>query len=96
MPQIGGIVAGTYTGTGAAQTVTLGFKPKAVFMYNQTDGDFFGGHIEGMTDATAFAITTATAAVASQGITLTSRGFTLGTDAGANENAKVYLYVAFP
>jgi hypothetical protein len=87
-------VSDTYTGTGAAQTITLGFKPKAVFVFNETDGDSFAGHFEGMAAATGFSIGAATAAVASQGITLTSRGFSLGTDVSVNENAKVFRYLA--
>lgn len=88
------IKVGTYTGTGAALSVTLGYKPAVVLAFNQTDGDVFWGHISGMTDATAFAIAAATAAVSSQGCTLTPSGFTLGTNSSINESAKVYLYVA--
>lgn len=86
---------GTYTGTGAAQSVTVGFRPKFVFAFNQTDGDLIWGFFDGMTAATAFTVVAATAVVASQGCTLTSQGFDLGTDATINENAKVYRYVAF-
>ena len=86
--------AGSYTGTGAAQTITLGFEPKAVIVMNTTDGDAVTLHFDGMTDATAITITTAAAAVASGGITLTSRGFTVGTDASVSESAKVFAYLA--
>jgi hypothetical protein len=87
--------AGSYTGTGAAQTITLGYEPKGVIIMNTTDGDSVALHFDGMTDATAIAIGAAAAAVASQGVTLTSRGFTLGTDASVNENAKTFAYLAF-
>ncbi len=94
MQVLGQFVAGSYTGTGAAQTVTTGFKPSMILAFNQTDGDLIWGHIRGMTDATAFTVVLATAAVASQGCTLTNTGFTLGTDATINESAKVYKYIA--
>ena len=94
MSQLNQSVAGTYTGTGAAQTITLGYEPKAVIIMNITDGDSVTLHFDGMSDGTAIAIGAAAAAVASQGVTLTSRGFTLGTDVSVNENAKVFRYLA--
>lgn len=96
MAQIAGIVVGTYTGSGAAQTVTLGFMPTLVLAYNTTDGDTIAGVIQGQADAKGFTIDTAVAEIASQGFTLSSRGFSLGTNAKANESAKAYVYVAFP
>lgn len=94
MQVLGQFVAGSYTGTGAAQTVTLGFKPTVIIAYNETDGDLLWFHIRGMADATAATVVAATAKVASQGCTLTNTGFTLGTDATINESAKVYKYLA--
>lgn len=89
------LVVGYYTGTGAALTETIGFKPNAIVAFNETDGDLLWFHIQGMTDATAATVVLATAQVASQGCTLTSTGFTLGTDATINETGKVYKYIAF-
>jgi hypothetical protein len=86
---------GTYTGSGAAQTITCGFKPSLVLMFNQTDGDTLCAFIQGQTDDTAIASAAAITKVASGGVTLTSRGFSLGSDAAANESAKVYVYIAF-
>lgn len=91
------IKVGTYVGTGAALSTginSIGFKPFLVLAYNQTDGDLIWGHINGMTAATAFTVAAATAAVSSQGCTLTSTGFTLGTDATINESGKTYVYIA--
>lgn len=88
------VYAGTYTGTGAAQSITPGFKPLFVLAYNYTDGDAIWGHIQGMTAATAFKLTTLTAAVAANGCTITQQGFDLGSDAVINENTKVYYYIA--
>lgn len=86
---------GTYTGTGAAQTVSCGFKPLMILAFNKTDGDLLWFHIRGAHDAaTATTVVLATAAVASQGCTLTDDGFTLGTDATINENAKVFGFIA--
>ncbi len=88
------VKTGTFTGSGAAQTVTLGYKPEVVLAFNQTDGDTVWCFINGMTADTAFAITGSVAAVSSEGITLVPTGFTLGTSAVTNESGKVYLYVA--
>ena len=57
---------GTYTGTGAAQTITLGFRPTALIIANITDGDTVVFYFDGMTDATALKMDTAVAAVASK------------------------------
>ncbi len=94
MGRLNQTVSGTYTGTGAAQTITLGFEPRAVITINETDGDSVHLHFDGMADATGVSIGTAAASVASEGITLTSRGFSLGTDASVNESAKVFRYLA--
>lgn len=85
---------GTYTGTGAAQSITLGFKPLKVEIYNITDGDVFNVHYAGMTDATHMSSAAAVALVSSNGITLSKTGFTVGTDNSVSENAKVFRYYA--
>lgn len=95
MGSLAQVKAGTYTGTGAAQTITLGYEPKGLIIINVTDGDSVFFHIDGMSDGTGVAVGAAAAAVASQGVTLTSRGFTLGTDSNVNESAKVFRYLAF-
>lgn len=88
------IKTGTYTGTGAAQSVTLGYKPAALIIVNETDGDVVNVKIAGSTDATHIAIGAAAAAVASGGITLSATGFSVGTDASVSESAKVFRYIA--
>lgn len=88
------VASGTYTGSGAAQTVTLGFKPKLLKLYNITDTDTIVDFLDTMTADTGIAITGAVATLASAGITLTATGFTLGTSAVSNENAKVFHYFA--
>lgn len=95
MGSLAQVTVGSHTGTGAAATVTTGFRPKFVLMFNQTDGNKLVGFIDGMTAATGFTVDTEVAAIASQGITLTSRGFTLGTDAECNASGKVFIWVAF-
>ena len=85
--------AGSYTGTGAAQTITLGYKPKQVSIANSTDGDVVVLHFDGMTAGTSIAIGAASATVTNS-VTLTDTGFTVGTDASVSENAKVFKYVA--
>lgn len=86
--------AGTYTGSGATQAVTVGFKPTFLFLYNDTDGDTVGFVIQGQADGTTPNIAAAVAESAANGVTLTSSGFSLGSDAIANENAKAYRYFA--
>lgn len=83
----------TYTGTGAAVSVTLGFRPRLVIVWNETDGDVIFIHIDGMTAATAIQIDTAVASLGSNGCTLSSSGFTAGSS--MSENAKSFRYLAF-
>lgn len=95
MPRPFDRVTGTYTGTGAAQSVTLGFSPSLIFISNETDGDTLCYKIAGSADATHNSIILATAAVAANGITFTNTGFSVGTDNSVSENGKVFRYVAF-
>lgn len=91
------IKVGTYTGTGAALTSginSIGFKPAIIHAFNKTDGDQVWMYHQGMDDATAIAIGTATNLIATQGCTLSATGFSLGTDATINETGKVYTYIA--
>lgn len=86
--------AGTFTGTGAAQTITCGFTPSRVELFNVTDGDSYAVWNAGMADGTACAIGAAAAAVTSQGVTPTARGFSVGTSTNVNENTKVFAWHA--
>lgn len=85
---------GTYTGSGVAQTLDIGFKPVAILLFNETDGDWLGCHIDNMSAATAYKFTTGIAKISTNGITLNDFGFTVGSDATLNENLKVYRYLA--
>lgn len=87
------LVVGTYTGTGAAQTITLGFKPKAVVIFNYTDGDQMVLHLSNFTAASSIGIAAAVGAV-SNAVTLTATGFSVGTDTSVSESAKVFNYIA--
>lgn len=87
-------LTGTYVGTGAALSITLGYSPSLVLVYNVTDGDTLGGTIAGMADGTGFSIVAATAAISSQGFTLNARGFSIGTSAVVNESGKTFAYLA--
>ena len=87
----------TYTGTAAAVTVTLGYKPICVIIYNETDGDIMWIHMNGLADAKALQIkndgTTQMSILATNGVTLTDTGFIAGTS--LSESAKVFRYLAF-
>lgn len=93
------IKTGTYTGTGAALTVNLGWVPDWLQIINVTDGDITSIWADGMTDDTSFDIAAAAVTNAADGISgfdgvagVSSPGFTVGTD--LSESAKVYRYVA--
>lgn len=86
-------VTGTYTGTTAAQTITLGFRPSAFISWNITDGDdvnFF--HIGSLT---TFVNMAAAAATVTATWSVTDHGISLPTDGDCNENGKVYSFIAF-
>jgi hypothetical protein len=86
------VVSGTYTGTTAAQTITIGFAPSWVITWNQTDGDDINfWHVSSLT---TFINVASAAATITGAITATDHGFTLPTDADTNENAKVYVFIA--
>ncbi len=91
-------VVGTYTGTGAAQTIVLGFKPDFLLVTNVTDGDiihtaFRGLHAAGAsTDIGAAAVANPDNALTLTTEATTGEGFTVGTD--ASESGKVYGYLA--
>ena len=92
MPSLPFLKQGTYTGTTAALTVQVGFRPDWIKAWNQTDGDTFYWWSNKMTSTVVMLITTATASQSST-ITVTDHGFTLpASDAVVNENGKVYVY----
>lgn len=89
---------GTYTGTGAAINISLGFVPDWIEVINITDGDKRFVFTQATTHVHAGG-TDATAAVASNGISPfagtrggVGAGFTAGTEASVSE--KVYAYIA--
>lgn len=88
------VATGSYSGTGAAQTITLGFRPTFVMLFNNTDGDVASFYIDGLAADKNISIDTETALEASNGITVSATGFSLGTGATVNENAKTFLYFA--
>jgi hypothetical protein len=93
-------VVGTYTGTGAAQNIVIGFKPDFLLVVNVTDGDIIHTAFRGLTAAGAGVdIAAAVVGNADNDLTLTygsattaGEGFTVGTD--ASESGKVYGYLA--
>ena len=96
--QARGYLVGSYTGTTAAQNIHLGFKPAMLHIWNRTDGDtviYWSKAVQttyvGVTSAAA--TVTAVIAPVDNGTVI---GFSLATDAVANENNKVYDFIAFP
>lgn len=95
---------GSYTGTGAAVNVELGFDPSYIRIWNETDGDIVWEFYRGMTAGHALQITngdtTQLSKITSNGISpyagargTASMGFTAGT--ALSESAKTFRYVAF-
>ena len=94
--QHAGMVVGSYTGTGAEQTIETGFQPAAVFVKARTAADAGLFLSDGMVANGIKSIPVSAAAEDTAGITaLTSQGFTVGTSAGANAAAVPYVYMAF-
>ena len=93
------VKVGTYTGSGAAQNISIGFIPDHVHIVNTTApavDDWFGGMAAGTSITTTGA---AAVRAAPNGVTafagtaaLAGQGFTVG--AGLSTNASVYRYVA--
>ncbi len=95
----GNIKAGTYTGTGSAINLQLGFAPDFFIAWNATDGDIVHLWALGMGAGTTVDIAAAAVSNAADGVTAyagtrggNAAGLTLGTD--LSENAKVYYYIA--
>ena len=89
-----GFQTGTFAGTTAAQTITVGFQPSMVIFYNQTDGDT--ALVWHKSSLTNLLVVTTAAATQSSAITTTDHGFVLpASDAVVNENGKTYVYIAF-
>jgi hypothetical protein len=86
---------GTYTGNGTAKTVSLGFRPGKLEIFNETDGDSKAEFIDGLAAGKAY-VNNATnqSLLAANGITLSADGFSVGSDASVNENLKVFRYHA--
>ena len=88
-------VVGSFIGTGASLTINkIGFKPRALRFFNQDD-PAYGDYVEGMADdAVAKQKAGTTSWATSNGITLTSTGFTVGTDTDLNVDSERTWFVA--
>ena len=87
------IASGSFTGTGAAVEVKLGFKPRRVEIFNNTDGDDLFINFEGMSAGDAIKIAAAVSKVTTNGISLRNYGFTAGSD--CSESGKSMLWLAY-
>ena len=83
----------TYLGTGAAVSVTLGFKPVCVIVWNETDGDELFIHINGMAAGSAIVSAAAVSAGSTNYVTLSNTGFSAGTS--MSESGDTFRYLAF-
>lgn len=85
------------TGTVAAYTFSdLGFKPRLVEVINLAASSSSFKWVEGMADASAWKVATNgdAALVTSNGITVTTRGFTLGLDTDVNVSSEQISWYA--
>ena len=86
------VASGTYAGTTAAQTITVGFRPSWIIGGNQTDGDTIWWWHNSVT--TTYMSIVALVATTTATVTVTDHGFILpASDAIANENAKTYQFI---
>jgi hypothetical protein len=94
-----GPFVGTYTGTTATQNIHIGFKPAAIIAWNRSDGDtmWFWSKANIVNYVSVVALAATTTAVVAGVDDGTVIGFSLAaSDAIANENTKVYDFIAFP
>ena len=94
MPKPFESVTGSFTGDGVSQSITLGFKPKLLVLFNVTDGTQLTFYFDGMADGKAISMVSAISLIAANGVTLSSTGFSLGSDDSVNKNLKVFKYYA--
>lgn len=91
---------GLLAGTGAALNVSLGFRPAYVRLVNETQLSTAEA-FDGMADARAVVTDDSGAAATdillktTNGITFTSQGFQIGTEATINTTSDVIWYLAF-
>lgn len=99
---------GSYTGTGAAITNSIGFVPDHIIIYNATDGDERWEWFAGMADASALwsrsvtdnattgnasmSLITTNGVSAYNGSLSAAKGFTIGT--ALSENGKTFRFKA--
>lgn len=95
------IKVGSYTGTGAAINISLGWVPDYVRIVNATDGDVTAEWFAGMADASSVTIVTTAGPVLDTTNQVSdyagadasaSPGFTVGSD--LSESGKTFRYVA--
>lgn len=96
------IKVGSYTGTGAAVNVSLGFTPTYIKIWNATDGDICWEWFNGMGASDALQITnhadtqvsliTANAVDTYAGSGTAAEGFTVGT--ALSESGDTFRYLA--
>ena len=87
------VVSGTFTGTTAAQLLTLGFRPSWMVWYNQTDGDTL--NVWHNSSTTTYITITTAAVTTTATMTTTDHGINLAaSDAVGNENTKVFVFFA--
>lgn len=89
-------VVGTYTGTGAALTISgVGFQPDAVIIKSVTNTGLMFIKTNGMAATSSRAFRSNAALVTDAIDGFNSNGFTLSTNANVNTNGTTYYFTAF-
>lgn len=87
----------TVTGTGAALSVTMGFKPVCMIVYDETNANVVWLFIQGLADGKALQIknhdTAQVSLLSTNGFTASSTGMTLGSSISVS--SAVLRYIAF-
>ncbi len=91
--QVGHVAYGKVDSTGSAISVTTGFKPSVVLLYN-TEGLVKAEWFDGMGDGKALKQVTAgtISLISTGGITPTTNGFSIGTNSDINPSGGEDIY----
>lgn len=85
------IETGSYTGNETARSIVVGWQPRLLYIGGTTR---FNTKDEGMSGDDWLRKTTTLVYETTNGVTLTSTGFDLGTDSDINLNSAVFYWLA--
>lgn len=91
---------GSYTGNGSSQTITIGWQPALVLIASHRTGGPGGGRgftmkVAAMSGDDVQGNSTEAEYKTTNGVTLTSTGFSVGSDQEYNHSGETFSYIAF-